>query len=530
MKRNLSKSLVLLSLLLFPGMALFSQKVPWDDSQSKKWPEVTYKIEIPSTFDGALQPAVAYKAQGANRPLLISLHTWSGDYLQEDSLVIQAIEEDYNYIHPNFRGANNTPAACASDAAIQDVEDAIKYGVQILGADPKEIHIIGVSGGGYMTMMCYMRLKTPVKSFSSWVGISDLEGWYYESTGRKQKYAQDILNCLGGGTELNGDTARKRSPVFQKGSRQKGSLHLYAGIHDGYQGSVPISQTLNFYNRVVTDLFPKDTDARISDQKIAELLASQTSRKAYPETLGNRTVHLFKRKGPVSVTIFEGKHEMVVPVALQLVPVGKTDIYKTLRIVGIGDSNGANENGWISQLRQSLPWASVLNFCKPGRTIGFDNNGDTTLNALKLIKEQLKTAAENFDNKIDWMVLALGTNDAKNIFNGREEEVIQNFTRMTSELIDFKNRIQPGCRLLFVLPPPVSTAANMEGKYAGAEQRLMLFNKKFREIGEKAGAVVLDSYDLFEKEKDHFTVDGIHLKPDAQARWARQMIRLMRNN
>ncbi len=515
-------------LLLLSCIASFSQKVSWDDSQAKKWPEATCKVEIRSTFDGSLQPAVAFKAQAANRPLLISLHTWSGDYTQEDSLVIQAIEEDYNYIHPNFRGANNTPAACASDAAIQDVEDAIKYGVQSLGADPKEIHVIGVSGGGYMTMMCYMRIKTPVKSFSSWVGISDLESWYYESIGRKQKYAQDILNCLGAGTVFNGTAARERSPVFQDRSVQKGTLHLYAGIHDGYQGSVPVSQTLHFYNRVVTDLFPKELASKISESEMNEILASQTSRISYPEKLGNRTVHLVRRKGPVSVTIFEGKHEMVIPVALQLVPIGSSDIFKTMHIVGIGDSNGANENGWISQLRKSLPWTTVLNYCKPGRTIGFDNNGDTTLNALKLIKDQLKDAAEKFDNKVDWVVLALGTNDAKNIFDGREVEVVQNFQKLFAQLITFRDRMQPGCRIMVVLPPPVSTHAATTGKYEGAEERLTFFGKNFRDIAKQAGAVVVDSYNLFLNEKDTFTVDGIHLNEESQAKWARQMIRQMR--
>jgi lysophospholipase L1-like esterase len=517
----------LLSLIMVNSTVSFSQKVPWDDVQSKKWPSESFKVELASQFDGSMQPAVAYKAWAANRPLLISLHTWSGDYLQEDSLVIHAIEADYNYIHPHFRGPNNQPMACGSKAAMQDLEDAIEYGIKVMGANPDEVHIIGVSGGGYMTVICYMQLKFPVMSFSSWVGISNLGDWYYESKGRRQKYADDILKSLGKGEIFDAGEAQKRSPIFQKPSMQKGSLHLYAGIHDGYQGPVPVSQTLQFYNKVVADLYPKESKALIREQTIVDILASQTSRKPYPYMLGDRQVHLFQKKGPVSITIFEGKHEMVVPVALQLVPVGKSDVFKKQNVLGIGDSNGANEQGWITQLQKSIPWATVINDCKGGRTIGFDNNGDSTLNELKLLTNHLKEGAAVFQNRLDWIVIALGTNDAKAVFAGKEETVVQNFKTMLDQVFQFKKQLKSPFRVLVILPPPISAQADTSGKYEGGAGRLDQFRKAFTEIAGKAGATVLDSYGLFENEKESFTTDGIHLNAVSQAKWARAIIRSM---
>ncbi|MFA5326348.1 MAG: hypothetical protein WC384_01025 [Prolixibacteraceae bacterium] len=52
--------------------------------------------------------AVFYKtSQTAPQPLVVSLHTWSGDYTQEDPLAKEILLRDWNYIHPDFRGVNN---------------------------------------------------------------------------------------------------------------------------------------------------------------------------------------------------------------------------------------------------------------------------------------------------------------------------------------------------------------------------------------------------------------------------------------
>ena len=164
----------------------------WDDTDSQSWPSECRKIGITSTMDGKIQPAYFYSSKDKQRPLIVSLHTWSGGYEQKDTLSWACIAKDYNYIHPHFRGPNNNPMACGSTYAIQDIDDAIDYAIEKGNVDTTQIHIIGVSGGGYATLLAYMKTKYPVKTFSSWVPISDLYKWYYESEGRGTKYAYDI--------------------------------------------------------------------------------------------------------------------------------------------------------------------------------------------------------------------------------------------------------------------------------------------------------------------------------------------------
>jgi hypothetical protein len=76
--------------------------------------------------------------------------------------------------------------------------------------------------------------------------------------------------------------------------RQKSKLYMYTGIHDGYTGSVQISQSLNFYNKVVS-YFDPDGSFLIPQEDIIEMLDSRHYEADNKDTLGGRTVHFSKR-------------------------------------------------------------------------------------------------------------------------------------------------------------------------------------------------------------------------------------------
>ena len=104
-------------------------------------------IKIHSSLDGKLQSAFIYKASKPNRPLIVSLHEWSGTYTGRDKLAQLAIDNDINYIYPNFRGANNKKEACCSKKVISDIDDSISYMLKYAMVDKNNITITGVSGG-----------------------------------------------------------------------------------------------------------------------------------------------------------------------------------------------------------------------------------------------------------------------------------------------------------------------------------------------------------------------------------------------
>jgi predicted peptidase len=325
-----STILVLSALLAnFVSPVGFSQNRPaWDDPVSAGWPADCRRVEIVSSLDGKTQPAMFLTSSGnKSRPLVVSLHTWSGGYDQKDTLVWQCIEKNYNYIHPHFRGWNNNPEACGSPEAIRDIDDAISYSLKNASVDISNIHIIGSSGGGYATMLAYMNSTHNIRTFSAWVGISDLFKWYYESEGRGNNYSRDIANATNEWKNMNEEhyslgkeEAIKRSPYYMKTpveKRKDSKLWIYAGIHDGYTGSVPVTQSLFFYNKVVKEFDASESEALIPDQDIIELVSSRNFVNKRNNTIGNRLIHYEKSyKDKIRLVIFEGGHEMLIDIAL----------------------------------------------------------------------------------------------------------------------------------------------------------------------------------------------------------------------
>lgn len=126
-----------------------------DDTRKVNWNNEFKLVKIKSSVDQNVQKAYFYKSKSKEKkPLVVSLRSWSGDYTQQDSLAEFCRINDINYIHPDFRGSNNTPRSCGSNLAVSDINDAIENA----NVDADKISIIGTSGGGYATLCCLMNL------------------------------------------------------------------------------------------------------------------------------------------------------------------------------------------------------------------------------------------------------------------------------------------------------------------------------------------------------------------------------------
>lgn len=322
------KNTFIFLLLFIQSQTVFGQKSDpaWDNTVNKTWPETFAPVEIKSSLDGTVQKAIFRKSvQPKPMPLIVSLHTWSGDYLQEDPLAPEILLRGWNYIHPDFRGPNIRPEAGGSNLVISDIEDAIRFAIENGNVDENEVHIIGVSGGGHATLLSFMTLDYPVKSFNAWASISNLEDWYWESVGRNQRYARNIEKITTGGNTFNAKEARARSPLFLPfpvEKRKGASLHIYTGIHDGYSGSVPITHSINMFNTLLGEMYPQNSNERISDSLKLELVSKRINPHADTNlNVAGRKIHLQRKLPTLSLTIFEGGHEMLVPECLSLIPV-----------------------------------------------------------------------------------------------------------------------------------------------------------------------------------------------------------------
>lgn len=282
-----------------------SESIPWDSLDSHKWNPELKVVEIASSADHSTQHAY-FLAAKKKSPLIVSLHTWSGSYQQEDPISDKVLGVGWNYIHPDFRGANNNANSCLSDLVISDINDSIAYAIDNGNVDLDNIFVIGVSGGGYTNLGYFLKAKYKINTFFSWVPISDLSKWYEQSKSRNTKYSVDILGCTNSEKDLNINEAKKRSPLYWEiPSNGMQKIEIYAGIKDGYTGSVPTSHSIDFYNKIAIhdggDIVTADETVDILSRSIFES----------EQLIGGRKVLYKKKSEHASIIIFDGGHEMI---------------------------------------------------------------------------------------------------------------------------------------------------------------------------------------------------------------------------
>jgi dienelactone hydrolase len=292
-----------------------------DKPAPKDWNQAMRTIQYPSPIDHSLQPAVIYVPESKEPvPLLVTLHTWSGDYRQPaQSRATWCIEKRWALIAPNFRGSNNTPQGCGSELAVADIVAAVEYMKKRTNIDTKRIYLLGASGGGYGSLLMAGRHPEIWAGVSAWVGITDLKDWHAETLAKKLPYANHLEKVCGGvpGASPEVDEQyRLRSANTWIQNAAGIPLDINHGIHDGHIGSVPVSHSIKAFNLLAKP------DKKISDE---EMVYFRTKREV-PETLRKETEMdplfsgmpvLFRRiSGNTRLTIFDGGHQSAEQAAL----------------------------------------------------------------------------------------------------------------------------------------------------------------------------------------------------------------------
>lgn len=163
-----------------------------------------------------------------------------------------------------------------------------------------------------------MKSKHHIKKFSAWASMTDLIAWYNESKIRNNTNSDDILNCTNSKGQLNIENTKQKSPMYWNTPIEKlkvSKVSIYAGVFDGIQGSVPITHSINMYNKILTDLSVLDTLKYVSITEKLKLIEFRKPLGDY-EHIGGRKVYLKKEFKNISLVIFEGEHEMLTEFAL----------------------------------------------------------------------------------------------------------------------------------------------------------------------------------------------------------------------
>ncbi len=263
---------------------------------------------------------MAYWAAGNQaQPLLIALHTWSGDFQQNcDAYGDWCVENNWNFVFPNFRGPNWTPAGCGSELMVADIVSAVNYAKKLAQVDDTRIYLIGGSGGGHAALLLAGRHPEIWAAVSAWCPISDILRWYQETGGTQ--YAGHIEKAVGGNPDLNQLAASecvKRSPLTYLGQAKGLIVDINTGIHDGHTGSVPVIHSFLAFNKLAAkedQISHADIEYMVKNQAIPSSLGIAVEDKSYGEY-----VVLFRRiSDKVRLTVFNGGHDILAKTGLCL--------------------------------------------------------------------------------------------------------------------------------------------------------------------------------------------------------------------
>lgn len=186
-----------------------------------------------------------------------------------------------------------------------------------------------------------------------------------------------------------------------------------------------------------------------------------------------------------------------------------------LRILTLGDSNGALPEGWVNQLKKLRPDDTIFNISISGNTIGFNNLGRSSLNTLGNINSYMDKAYANL-GKTDLIIIMLGTNDCKAVFKDSLTFVPENMSKVLKgiRMNSLKHNNNPP--IYIVSAPPFGPDEMLEEKYKGGLERVAWLNKKLSEIASKEKAQFINTFQILLPVFKNLTTDGVHLNPDGQ--------------
>ncbi len=276
----------------------------------------TKEIRYVSSADKSAQPAMFYAPSTQKAvPLIVALHSWSGNYKQKYHNTIESwcVKNGWAYIHPDFRGPNKRPEATGSQLVVADIVSAVEYAKKTTKIDSSAIYLVGTSGGGYTALVMAGHRPEIWAGVSAWVPISDLNAWHAQG-----KYVSDLVKSCGGAPGASAKVDKEyteRSPITYLRKAKGLTLHINAGIHDGHKGSVPISHSLLAFNEVAAtkdQISEEDIRFFVQKAKVPPKLKANISDPTY----GNKRPLFRRASGSATVTIFEGGHELVASAAI----------------------------------------------------------------------------------------------------------------------------------------------------------------------------------------------------------------------
>jgi pimeloyl-ACP methyl ester carboxylesterase len=179
---------------------------------------------------------IAWPADGRQLPVLVVMHGFrmQANSFKPDTYARLAANAFVIGVEMRGRGgAGGTPDAGGRE--VYDILDAVRTVLQRYPreTDPKQIHIVGYSGGGADAMACAARFPDTFNTVTSFFGIADYAEWFGQAAPDQRRALAEWAK--GTPKELE-EAYKSRSPLFAITNYTGGYLRLY---HDHADTNVP---------------------------------------------------------------------------------------------------------------------------------------------------------------------------------------------------------------------------------------------------------------------------------------------------
>lgn len=190
-------------------------------------------------------------------------------------------------------------------------------------------------------------------------------------------------------------------------------------------------------------------------------------------------------------------------------------------ILILGDSHGAVEQGWVYHLQKLRPKDKFCNLSISGNIIGFSNLDRDTLNTIRNIHSYLERGKLYLD-KIDKVLILLGTNDCKSVFNDSLNLVASRFGILITSIqreLSQSNRT----KIVYITPPPFADDKNLTEKYKGGNKRLKMLIPKLVNTAKKQGVKCINLNRMMGVKAGEMTTDGVHYSNEGYEKIAKKI-------
>lgn len=172
--------------------------------------------------------------------------------------------------------------------------------------------------------------------------------------------------------------------------------------------------------------------------------------------------------------------------------VGCTPSLSKKHVLVIGDDYAADKSGWVYSFQNIRKGGPLVNLAVAGSTVGFPRPRQRSLNTLNNLVPYLREGFAEM-GAIDEVIIQLGTNDCRTVYQARNDERDANFKKLVDEVRSFfVDRGQEVPRIVLLTPPPLADDGRLGSDFENSSSCIQELSDTLQRLADREGICFVD--------------------------------------